>query len=44
MNYLKNISTEKSIERNDLIYAGAKLVRGKIGIPLRNPNRNSNVK
>ncbi len=37
----KNIPTNNINELNKLIYAGAKLVCDKNGIPLRNTNRNS---
>ena len=37
---LANIRTGNIIELYELIYAGAKLVRDKIGVPLRNSDRN----
>ena len=36
-----NIPTCKILELNVLIYAGTKLVRDKIGVPLMSPNRNT---
>ena len=36
---LPNITT--NTELNELIYAGEKLICDKIGIPFRNPNRNT---
>ena len=38
---LTDISTNKITKLNELIYAGAKLVCDKIGVPLKNTNRNS---
>ena len=40
MNYLKDIPTDKTTKLNDLIYAREKPVRDKIGIPIKNPNKN----
>ena len=37
----KNIPTDNITELNELIYAGEKLVSDKIGVPLRNTNRNT---
>ena len=39
---LPNIPTDIS-ELNKLIYAGTKLIRDKIGMSQRNPNRNSKL-
>ena len=38
---LQHISTDNITKLNELIYAGAKLISNKIGILLRNPNRNT---
>ena len=38
---LQLILTDNISELNELIYTGAKLVCHKMGIPLRNPNRNT---
>ena len=38
---LKHIPTDNITEINELIYAGEKLVRNKIGIPQKNLNRNA---
>ena len=37
---LKRIPTDIIIEQNELFYAGENIVSDKIGIHLRNPNRN----
>ena len=37
---LPNIPTDNVTELNELIYAGTKLVFDKIGVPLRNTDRN----
>ena len=40
---LKHIPMDSIIELNKLIYSGTKLIRNKIGIPLRNLNRNTKL-
>ena len=38
---LPNIPIDSVTELNKLVYAGTKLVSDNIGIPLRNPNKNT---
>ena len=38
---LRNIPTGNTTEINELIYAGTKITRIKIDVPLRNQNRNT---